>query len=223
MTSCPSCGADNVGGAQFCTKCGVTLPASGQSAYAPPVSDYSPTGGASSYNQPQGSTAYAPPGAALYSPQPAPGGQPSQVGMKADPVMRIASFFIDILVLLVCMIPFILVAIIPFIGWIIAWLMIPVVLIAYHLLRDIMGASPGKMLLGMKVMGKDGREAPNSSRVLRNVLFAIPPVFFFLPIIGHVIGGLISFALLVTELIMLLSQGERIGDRIANTVVVKTK
>lgn len=143
--------------------------------------------------------------------------------MKADPMMRLLSWVIDMLLLLVCLVPIIIFGFVPFIGLIIIWLGIPLVAITFHLLRDTTGASPGKSLLGMKVMAKDGAEAPNSSRVLRNVLFAIPAAFMILPIIGHVIGGLLSFALVVTELIMLLSTGERIGDRIANTVVIKTR
>ena len=143
--------------------------------------------------------------------------------MKADPVMRLVSWVIDMLLLLVCLVPVIIFGFVPFIGLIIVWLGIPLIAVTYHLMRDITGASPGKSLLGMKVMSRDGREAPNGSRVLRNVLFAIPPVFMILPIIGHVIGGLLGFALVVTELIMLLSTGERIGDRIANTVVLKTR
>jgi uncharacterized RDD family membrane protein YckC len=162
------------------------------------------------------------PGAALYnSPQNAP--NQNQAGMKADPILRLGSWLIDGLTLMVIAIPLIVVGLIPFIGWIILWLGIPVVLVSYHLLRDIKGQSPGKYLLGMKVIGKDGREAPNQSRVMRNLLFAIPPVFFILPFIGHFIGGLLMFVIVLTECITLLATGERIGDKIANTVVVKTK
>jgi len=52
MPSCPYCGAENVDGAQFCTKCGKTLPATSQpSGYTPPPAfEYTPTGGAGTYN-----------------------------------------------------------------------------------------------------------------------------------------------------------------------------
>jgi uncharacterized RDD family membrane protein YckC len=162
------------------------------------------------------------PGAAVYSPQYA-SAQQSQAGIKADPILRLGAWLIDGLALLVLLIPVIVVGLIPFIGWIIAFLGIPVIIVSYHLLRDIKAQSPGKFLLGMKVVGIDGREAPNQSRVLRNVLFAIPPLFFILPIIGHIIGGFLMTALVLTEGITLLATGDRIGDRIGKTMVVKIK
>jgi zinc-ribbon domain len=75
MTSCTSCGAENADGTQFCTKCGATLSAPGPSTdYAPPpVSEYTPTGGAASYNPPQ----------PLMQTPPQPAGEPPHPALAA--------------------------------------------------------------------------------------------------------------------------------------------
>lgn len=208
---------------------GGSAPSSGYTA-APPydANAYAQSPGSqyqSSYQQPQASqpsSSYQP-GAAVYQPQAYGQSAPSQAGMKAEPVMRLGSWIIDVVGLIVCLIPVIVVGLIPFVGWLIALLGIPAVAVAYHLLRDIQGASLGKHLLGMRVVSKTGGEATNGQRVLRNILFAVPVACMILPIIGHIIGAFLGFAITVTEAIMLLSTGERLGDKLANTVVIKTK
>lgn len=166
---------------------------------------------------------YPPSGSQLYSPGyggPAQWG--AQGGAKAEPALRIGSFVIDILALIVLMIPLVILGRLPLIGWLIFLLGSPLVGVAYHLLRDSQGASPGKYLLGMKVVSKSGGEATMNARIMRNVLFAIPSACMIVPFIGTVIGGFFGFVIVVAELVMLLSTGERLGDRIANTTVVKT-
>lgn len=211
MIHCTTCGAEMPDVAQFCSKCGATNAAGASTSYAPPpTTEYSPTGGAATYNSPP-----------MQVQQPL--SAPNMIGAKAEPGIRAGSWVIDILALLLCMIPLILVGWIPFVGWIILWLGIPVVNITFHLLRDITGTSPGKFLLGLKVVNKNGTEAPTSARVLRNILFAIPGLCMFVPLVGHFIGILVGFVIVITEIIMLLTQNERVGDRFANTMVIRTK
>jgi len=163
------------------------------------------------------------PGVGIYSAQQFPAVQLNQAGVKADPVLRLGAFVIDILALIILMIPIAIFGVIPFLGWIIVLLGIPVVAVSYHLLRDIKGQSLGKYLLGLKVVSKNGGEAPNGSRVVRNILFAIPAAFMIIPLIGHLIGALLGFVIVITESIMLLTNGERLGDRFGNTAVIKIK
>ena len=54
MALCTVCAAENPDGVQFCTKCGATFPNTGPAPdYAqppPPSAEYTPTGGAGTYN-----------------------------------------------------------------------------------------------------------------------------------------------------------------------------
>jgi uncharacterized RDD family membrane protein YckC len=160
----------------------------------------------------------------MYSPQvyaqQAPWMAASQAGMKADPGMRILSFVVDALAWAVVVA---IIAVIPIFGVLFALFLAPLLTGLYHLLRDSQGASLGKSLFGMKVIGKDGREATTGARILRNLLFAIPAFIMIVPILGHVLGGFLAFVIVITELISLLASGERLGDKLANTVVIKTK
>jgi uncharacterized RDD family membrane protein YckC len=195
-----------------------------------PAQDYSsaPNYNPNAYGQPPASS-YQPsapsyqPGAPLYNPQTYGPNAPSQAGMKADPVVRIGSFLLDVVAGMLLMIPFALMAFIPFVGIIVGLLFIPLCAVTYHLLRDIQGQSPGKYLIGMRVISKTGGDSTNGQRVLRNLPLAVPAMFMIIPIIGHFIGGLLGFVIVTTELIMLLAAGERLGDRLANTMVIKTK
>src|SRR4051812_32141525 len=49
------------------------------------------------------------------------------------------------------------------------------VLLAYWLLRDINGASLGKLALGLKVVKKDGSESGTRERLLRNLTLCVGP------------------------------------------------
>lgn len=236
---CTNCGAQNTDDSRNCQQCHAQLPNVGASGPYQPNPSGSQTPYSSPINQPP-PQAYTPnvgdqsggssapqyqPGAALYDQQQYQQAfpQPSQAGMKADPWLRLGSWMIDMLGLMLCFIPLIILGLIPFVGWIIVLFGFPVVGVTYHLMRDIKGQSLGKYLLGMKVMSKSGGEAPNGSRVMRNLLFAIPSACMIVPVVGWVFGGFVAFAIMLAETITLLSSGERIGDKFANTVVVKTK
>jgi uncharacterized RDD family membrane protein YckC len=133
--------------------------------------------------------------------------------MIADKGTRVVGYLIDILPA----IPLGLFGIIPIIGQIIAGLF----LASYWLLRDITGNSLGKMLLKTHVVLRNGEESGTGARVLRNLPLMIAPVLFMIPFIGYILGSSVSIIVILVESIMLLTQGERLGDKLAGTIVVK--
>jgi uncharacterized RDD family membrane protein YckC len=91
----------------------------------------------------------------------------------------------------------------------------------YWLLRDIGGASLGKLALGMRVVSQNGQPASKGARVLRNLPLIAAPLCMLIPILGYVLVLPVGAIVLLVEGIMLLSQGSRLGDKMAGTVVVK--
>jgi uncharacterized RDD family membrane protein YckC len=94
---------------------------------------------------------------------------------------------------------------------------------AYLLLRDIAGASLGKVFLGVRVVAASGGPASVRSRILRNVTVALGPILAIatppdtgLRAVTQVVGGLI----VLVDVVFLLQGGLRLGDRIAGTKVV---
>ena len=133
--------------------------------------------------------------------------------MQADKGVRAVGYLIDVLPAIVIG----LFALIPFIGIIIAGFL----LAPYWLLRDIAGASLGKFLLGTAVVRKDGQTASVGARILRNLPLAIGPAFLIIPVLGYFLGPPIAGLIILIEGILILAQGERLGDRIAGTMVMK--
>jgi uncharacterized RDD family membrane protein YckC len=132
--------------------------------------------------------------------------------VHADKGLRVVGYLIDVL-------PAILLglfALIPVIGAVIAGLF----LTPYWLLRDIGGASIGKLVLKSRVVRSDGPPASAGARVLRNVPIAIAPALLIIPVLGYILAPIGSILVLI-EAIMLLTQGDRIGDKLAGTTVVK--
>lgn len=133
--------------------------------------------------------------------------------MQADKGVRVAGYLIDVL-------PAIMIGLfglIPYVGNIFAGLL----LTPYWLLRDITGASLGKLLLGTTVVRKDGQPATVGARVLRNLPLAIGPAFLIIPLLGYLVGPPIAGLMVLIEGILVLTQGERLGDRMAGTAVMK--
>lgn len=127
--------------------------------------------------------------------------------------IRVAAYLIDLIPAILLG----LIAIIPIIGQFFAG----VFLGCYWLLRDVRGASLGKLMLGLKVVRADGQPATTSARIKRNVPLCIGHFLLAIPILGYVIGGIVSFIAFVIEVIMLLTQGNRMGDNMAGTTVVR--
>ena len=135
------------------------------------------------------------------------------VPLAADKGIRVAGYFLDVLPTLLL----VLVAWIPFVGIILAGLC----LTPYWLLRDVTGASLGKLLLGLKVVGRDGQPSTPGARILRNLPIAVGPMCMLIPVLGYFLALPVAGIMVLTEGVMLLSQGERLGDRLAKTAVVK--
>jgi len=133
--------------------------------------------------------------------------------VAADKGIRVAGYLIDVLPAIVLG----LFALIPIMGPIMAGLL----LAPYWLLRDITGSSLGKLILRTMVVRKDGQPASTGARILRNLPLALGPAFLIIPFLGYFLGPATAGVTMLVEAIMLLSQGERVGDRIAGTTVVK--
>ena len=92
---------------------------------------------------------------------------------------------------------------------IILWLLLVVVTTVY-------GASPGKLILGLRITGEDGVttpiDMPTSARRYLPTLVGLIPL----------VGGLISLAIAVTNLVFVSNDHERrsVYDRIGGTRVV---
>ena len=93
---------------------------------------------------------------------------------------------------------------------------------AYLLLRDAGGASVGKLIVGLRVVGSDGGRASLGSRVLRNVTLALGPALMAMPLPAGIseggvegLGSMVAFV----DVVFLLMGGLRLGDRIAGTSV----
>ena len=140
-----------------------------------------------------------------------PGGNPALI--PADKWLRVAGYLIDLVPAVVLG----LVSLIPVVGLIFAGLL----LTPYWLLRDVTGASLGKLLLGMKVVGQDGQPATVGARILRNLPLIAAPLCMLIPLLGYILVGPVALIVILVEGIMLLSQGTRLGDKMAGTVVLK--
>jgi uncharacterized RDD family membrane protein YckC len=116
-----------------------------------------------------------------------------------------------------CAMPLVFLAIIPFIGIIGA-----PALCAYWVSRDAFfgGQSIGKKALGLKVIKPDGSPFTWADSLKRNIIyFAL--LVLMIPVYGLFFNGFLSGPLGIVELIMVLTGGQRIGDRMGNTYVVK--
>jgi uncharacterized RDD family membrane protein YckC len=91
----------------------------------------------------------------------------------------------------------------------------------YWLLRDVTGASLGKRLLRFRVVSKTGGEASVGARVLRNVPLALCTAPLIIPLLGLLIAPPVGFLIALMEGICIFAKGERVGDIIAGTSVVR--
>lgn len=108
-----------------------------------------------------------------------------------------------------------LIGIVPIIGQFIAGILLG----CYWLFRDAAGASLGKMILGLIVVQQDGQPASQAARIKRNVPLCVGPFLLIVPIVGYALAGIVSFIAVIVEIIMLTTQRERLGDRMAGTTV----
>ncbi len=105
----------------------------------------------------------------------------------------------------------------PIVGWVAHGFLAAL----YWLLRDITGASPGKMVTGSLVVSADGLPATTGQRILRNLPLALPGIVGMIPFIGIIFEVVVAVPILVIEIVLLLVTGRRLGDRLAGTIVVR--
>ncbi|HQR39358.1 MAG TPA: RDD family protein [Blastocatellia bacterium] len=138
---------------------------------------------------------------------------PSAAGRPVGAFMRWLAYFLDVLPM-----GFIhLIGMIPIVGNIVGGALG----VLYMLFRDAMGASVGKQLLGSAIITSNGMVPSRKELVMRNVPLAIPYIFLMIPLVGPIICLIIGIPVFLTEHILALTTGLRIGDRLAGTRVVE--
>ena len=92
--------------------------------------------------------------------------------------------------------------------------------VAFVLFRDITGQSPGKRILGLRVLRLDGSAPAVWALVLRNVTLAFGPLASeFMP---HSRMSKVLQIIVLVEIAAVWSTRRRIGDHLAGTVVCET-
>jgi uncharacterized RDD family membrane protein YckC len=128
---------------------------------------------------------------------------------KASNLDRFVGAFIDGIILVPV---YIVLFFIPIIGWIVG----AAIGTAWWLLRDAKGISIGKKVMNLEVVSKDGGPATQDQLMKRNFTMAAAAGLGAIPIVG-----LLGSAISLVEGILVLAKGERYGDTMANTMVVK--
>jgi uncharacterized RDD family membrane protein YckC len=137
-----------------------------------------------------------------------------QTAPATDIGLRAGAYLIDLLPLI---------PVVLLLGWIpiIGGMLLGLILSSYWLLRDIAGAGLGKTILGLRVVFKDGSPSAASSRILRNLPLAVGPALLIIPFFGYFLAPPVTVIVLVTEIVLLVTKNERLGDMLAGTTVLK--
>ena len=128
---------------------------------------------------------------------------------QASNVDRFVGAFLDGIILVPI---YIVMYFIPIFGWAISG----AIGAAWWLLRDAKGWSLGKNVMKLEVISKDGSPATQEQLLKRNYTMAAGAALSAIPVVG-LLGSLIS----LVESILVLAKGERYGDTLASTMVVK--
>ncbi|MGM0370962.1 MAG: RDD family protein [Halobacteriota archaeon] len=125
-------------------------------------------------------------------------------------IARLLAFAVDAVFLTVALAVLggITVTVAPRFAGVLGLLVWPLALAYFVVFEGISGQTPGKRLFGIAVVQRDGRPAGVTAAVLRNLL--------------RVVDALPTAYLLGGVLIYRSDDGQRLGDVIGNTVVVKT-
>jgi uncharacterized RDD family membrane protein YckC len=125
--------------------------------------------------------------------------------------------FLALLIDAACAIPLVFMAVVPLIGIIGAPL-----LCAYWISRDSFfgGQSIGKKALGLKVIKPDGSPFTWADSVKRNIVY-FGYLVLTIPWVGIFLNLLVNVPLAIVELVMVLTNGQRLGDRQGGTYVVR--
>ncbi|MEM7139688.1 MAG: RDD family protein [Actinomycetota bacterium] len=92
-----------------------------------------------------------------------------------------------------------------------------VVVLAFWLMTGLLGGTPGKLLLGLRVTTEDSATTPPG--LTKAAMRTLPAVIGFIPVVGPLIG----LALVVLSIVWVMNDAERRSpyDRIAGTRVVR--
>jgi uncharacterized RDD family membrane protein YckC len=139
------------------------------------------------------------------------------VPVKGDSMvgLRAAGYLIDLLPSFLIGV----IALVPVVGQFFAGILLG----CYWLLRDVMGASLGKLLLGTEVVDLQGNRPQTSALITRNITIAAGAFLLAIPILGYLVGIIVSTVAFWVEVIMLATQGQRLGDKLAATTVVRKR
>ncbi|WP_255568428.1 RDD family protein [Salinarchaeum sp. IM2453] len=88
-----------------------------------------------------------------------------------------------------------------------AFVGLTVTLVYGFLLEELYGYTPGKYLLGLVVIKSDGSNCTIGASIVRNLLW--------------IVDALPTFNLVAMVLILLTDDNQRVGDLVADTVVVR--
>lgn len=138
-----------------------------------------------------------------YSPHPA----------RAGAFERWFAWAIDLVILILIT----LLALIPLLGGI----LVAITGTGYLLMRDQGGASIGKRAMGLRVIGINGLPANRNALIIRNALLALPYLLHFIPFLGVFLTIVFWAPVCFIEAMSALITGQRIGDKMAGTIVVK--
>ena len=122
---------------------------------------------------------------------------------------RVGAFFIDSILMGLIWVPVMLAgAALGEIGFVVFTLAGLVATLVYgFLLEGLYGYTPGKYLLGLVVIKPDGSNCTIGASILRNLLW--------------IVDALPTFNLIAMVSILLTDDNQRVGDLVADTVVVK--
>ena len=98
---------------------------------------------------------------------------------------------------------------------------VTIVLALFWLLRDINGASPGKTVCGLVVENRAGGPSTANQRIIRNLPFAVVVLPLVIPALGIPVAYTIQLVLVTVEALLVLANGDRLGDKLAGTKVVR--
>ena len=133
-----------------------------------------------------------------------------QLGTSGNVIWhRVGAFFIDLILLGLIWVPVMLAgAALGEIGFLVFTLAGLVATLVYgFLLEGLYGYTPGKYLLGLVVIKPDGSNCTIGASILRNLLW--------------IVDALPTFNLIAMVSILLTDDNQRVGDLVADTVVVK--
>ena len=173
---------------------------------------------------------FAPPPGAYQ--QYSPGGM-SGAGQLAEPAMRLLARIIDVVIVWVLS----LIVLIPIgvgagmtnsdigIGaYLIGQVIAVVIVLAYEIvLVGQRGATVGKMLLGLKIVMRDGTPMDYNKAIKRHMPSIVGRGVYIIPIIGWLIGGLVLLGVAIANTAMVFQNKESLYDKVGNTMVITTK